>query len=124
MYLLHLNEKGLADGSFRFYVAGIKFLYSTTLHQEWVDAIKFGKRPLKLPMVLDLSEVETLFSVTDNIKHKVMLMIMYSSGLRIREVSTLKMQTHDGVCPSGQRAQRSLYHFVTNLPGGVKAILA
>ena len=94
-YLLQLKEKGLADGSFRFYVAGNKYLYSTTLHQEWVDAIKFGKRPLKLPMVLALSEVEALFSVTNNIKHKAMLMIMYSSGLRIREVSTLKITDID-----------------------------
>jgi site-specific recombinase XerD len=94
-YLLHLRESGLADGTFRFYAAGIKFLYSTTLQQQWVDGIKFGKRPLKLPMVLDLSEVQALFSVTHNIKHKAMLMIMYSSGLRISEVSKLKITDID-----------------------------
>ena len=96
-YLLHLKtEKNLADGTFRFYAAGIKFLYRTTLQREGaVDNIKFGKRPQKLPVVLDLSEVETLFSVTKNIKHKAMLMIMYSSGLRIREVSKLKITDID-----------------------------
>ena len=94
-YLLHLKESGLADGTFRFYAAGIKFLYSTTLQQRWVDDIKFGRRPLKLPVVLDLSEVEALFSVTDNIKHKAVLMIMYSSGLRISELMNLKITDID-----------------------------
>jgi len=95
-YLLHLKESGLADGTFRFYAAGIKFLYSTTLQQEWVNDIKFGKRPVKLPVVLDLSEVQALFSVTENIKHKAILMIMYSSGLRMSEVMHLKVADIDG----------------------------
>jgi integrase/recombinase XerD len=94
-YLLHLKESGLADGTFRFYAAGIKFLYSTTLQQEWVNDIKFGKRPVKLPVVLDLSEVQALFSVTENIKHKAILMIMYSSGLRMSEVMHLKVTDID-----------------------------
>jgi len=94
-YLLHLKESGLADGTFRFYAAGIKFLYSATLQQRWIDDIKFGRRPLKLPVVLDLSEVEALFSVTDNIKHKAVLMIMYSSGLRISELMNLKITDID-----------------------------
>lgn len=94
-YLLHLKESGLADGTFRFYAAGIKFLYSTTLQQEWVNDIKFGRRPVKLPVVLDLSEVQALFSVTENIKHKAILMIMYSSGLRMSEVMHLKVTDID-----------------------------
>jgi len=96
-YLLHLkNERHLADGTFRFYAAGIKFFYNTTLQRDGlVDKIKFGKRQKKLPMVLDLSDVQTLFSVTDNIKHKAILMITYSSGLRIGEVTRLKITDID-----------------------------
>jgi len=96
-YLLHLkNDRNLADGTFRFYVAGIKFLYRTTLKREWmVDKIKFGKRKKKLPVVLDLSEVQALFSVTENIKHKAILMITYSSGLRISETARLKITDID-----------------------------
>jgi len=96
-YLLHLKkDRNLADGTFRFYAAGIKFLYRTTLKREWmVDKIKFGKRKKKLPVVLDLAEVEALFSVTSNIKHKAILMIMYSSGLRISELINLKITDID-----------------------------
>ncbi|MFH1935614.1 MAG: site-specific integrase [Pseudomonadota bacterium] len=92
-YLLYLmKERHLSEGTFRFYVAGLKFLYRTTLKREWVvEKIKCPRREKKLPVVLDLSEVESIFSVTKNLKHKAMLMITYSSGLRVSETARLKL---------------------------------
>jgi integrase/recombinase XerD len=96
-YLLYLiNERHLSEGTFRFYVAGLKFLYRTTLKREWpVEKIKCPRREKKLPVVLDISEVESLFSVTKNLKHKAMLMITYSSGLRVSETAKLKLTDID-----------------------------
>jgi len=96
-YLLHLIEdKKLSQGTFKFYVSGIKFLYNTTLNRhEVVQDIKHPKAKIKLPVVLDLSEIQALFSATDNIKHKAILMIIYSSGLRISEASRLKITDID-----------------------------
>jgi integrase/recombinase XerD len=96
-YLLYLiNERHLSEGTFRFYVAGLKFLYRTTLKREWpVEKIKCPRRGKKLPVVLDISEVESLFSVTKNLKHKAMLMITYSSGLRVSETAKLKLTDID-----------------------------
>ena len=98
-YLLHLiKERHLSEGTFRFYVAGLKFLYRTTLKREWpVEKIKHPRAKSKLPVVLDLSEVESLFSVTKNLKHKAMLMITYSSGLRVSETARLKLTDIDSV---------------------------
>jgi len=95
--LLHLIEdKKLSQGTFKFYVSGIKFLYNTTLNRhEVVQDIKYPKAKIKLPVVLDLSEIQALFSATDNIKHKAILMIIYSSGLRISEASRLKITDID-----------------------------
>ncbi len=92
-YMLYLmKERHLSEGTFRFYVAALKFLYRTTLKREWVvEKIKCPKRKSKLPVVLDLSEVESLFSVTKNLKHKAILMITYSSGLRASETARLKI---------------------------------
>jgi site-specific recombinase XerD len=97
-YMLYLmKERHLSDGTYRFYVAALKFLYRTTLKREWmVDKLKCPKRRRKLPIVLDLSEVESLFSVTKNLKHKAMLMITYSSGLRVSETARLRMTDIDG----------------------------
>jgi len=96
-YMLYLmKERNLSDGTYRFYVAALKFLYRTTLKREWTaEKIKCPKRKRKLPIVLDLSEVESLFSVTTNLKHKAMLMITYSSGLRVSETARLKMTDID-----------------------------
>jgi len=96
-YMLYMmKERHLSDGTYRFYVAALKFLYRTTLKREWmVEKIKCPKRRRKLPIVLDLSEVESLFSVTKNLKHKAMLMITYSSGLRVSETARLKMTDID-----------------------------
>jgi integrase/recombinase XerD len=96
-YMLHLlNDRHLSHGTFKYYVSGLKFLYKTTLKREDVVAnIKYPRRKKTLPVVLDLSEVEALFSVTDNIKHKALLMITYSAGLRVSETLHLKVTDID-----------------------------
>jgi integrase/recombinase XerD len=96
-YMLYLmKERHLSEGTFRFYVAALKFLYRTTLKREWaVEKIRYPRAKRKLPIVLDLSEVESLFAVTPNLKHKVILMITYSSGLRASETAHLKITDID-----------------------------
>ena len=96
-YMLYLiNKRHLSEGTFRFYVAGLKFFYRTTLKREWpVEKIKHPRSKRKLPFVLDLSEVEALFAVTKNLKHKVILMMTYSSGLRASETARLKLTDID-----------------------------
>ena len=96
-YMLYLmKQRHLSEGTFRFYVAALKFLYRTTLKREWaVENIRYPRAKRKLPVVLDLSEVESLFAVTPNLKHKVILMITYSSGLRASETARLKITDID-----------------------------
>jgi site-specific recombinase XerD len=96
-YLVHLlKDRKISGGTYKYYVSGIKFLYRTTLkREEVVDTIQYPKSKRKLPVILDLSEVEALFSVTENLKHKAILMITYSSGLRISEAARLKITDID-----------------------------
>ena len=96
-YLLHLlQDRKLSVGTFHFYFAGIKFLYNHTLKRPWVvEKIRGPKKKKKLPVVLDLSEVESLFSVTANLKHKAILMLTYSAGLRESETTRLKITDID-----------------------------
>src|SRR4030067_1605515 len=96
-YMLYLmKERHLSEGTLRFYVAALKFLYRTTLKREWVvEKIRYPRAKRKLPVVLDLSEVESLFSVTKNLKHKAILMMTYSSGLRASETASLKLTDID-----------------------------
>lgn len=96
-YLAHLLEKrGLSSGTYKYYVSGIKFLYKTTLNREEVVAkIKYPKAKIKLPVVLDLSEVRMLLSVMENLKHRTVLTITYSAGLRVSETAHLKVTDID-----------------------------
>ena len=81
-YLVHmLEDRGLSSGTYKYYAAGIKFLYRTTLNRgEVVEKIKYPKAKIKLPVVLDLSEVRTMLSVMENLKHRAVLTITYSAG--------------------------------------------
>jgi len=96
-YLLYLlNERKLAKGTYRFYYQGLKFLYKHTLkREEVVEKIRCPRGKKKLPVVLDLAEVKTLLSVMENLKHRAILMITYSAGLRISETARLKVSDID-----------------------------
>ena len=96
-YLLYLlNERKLAKGTYRFYYQGLKFLYKHTLkREEVVEKIHCPQGKKKLPVVLDLSEVKTLLSVMENLKHRAILTITYSAGLRISETARLKVTDID-----------------------------
>jgi site-specific recombinase XerD len=96
-YLVHmLEDRGLSSGTYKYYAAGIKFLYRTTLNRgEVVEKIKYPKAKIKLPVVLDLSEVRTMLSVMENLKHRAVLTITYSAGLRVSETAHLKVTDID-----------------------------
>lgn len=96
-YLVHMLEnRGLSSGTYKYYAAGIKFLYRTTLNRgEVVEKIKYPKAKIKLPVVLDLSEVRTMLSVMENLKHRAVLTITYSAGLRVSETAHLKVTDID-----------------------------
>ncbi|MDF0705576.1 tyrosine-type recombinase/integrase [Flagellimonas okinawensis] len=53
------------------------------------------KKEKKLPVVLSKEEVRTLLDVTYNLKHKTLLGLVYSGGLRIGEAINLKVDDID-----------------------------
>jgi site-specific recombinase XerD len=53
------------------------------------------KKEKTLPKVLSQDEVKKIFEVTINVKHKTMLMLGYSCGLRVSEVACVKVKDID-----------------------------
>jgi integrase/recombinase XerD len=96
-YLVHMMEtRKLSRGTYKCYVAGIKFLYKSTLNrEEVVEKIKYPKAKKTLPVVLDLAEIRTMLSVMENLKHRALLTITYSAGLRVSEAAKLKVADID-----------------------------
>jgi site-specific recombinase XerD len=62
------------------------------LKREWNPLdIPRPRREKKLPIVLSREEVSAIINVTTNLKHRALLMLTYSAGLRLSEVKNLKI---------------------------------
>jgi integrase/recombinase XerD len=72
-------------------VNAIKLFFSTVLETKIeIDKIHRPKRDKVLPNVLSKEEVKLIVNAHSNIKHKVMLSLIYSCGLRCGELLALK----------------------------------
>ena len=77
-------------------INAIKFYYERVLNHE--RKFYFIDRPIKektLPVVLSVEEIKALFKVVDNTKHKTILMLAYSAGLRLGELINVKIKDID-----------------------------
>jgi integrase/recombinase XerD len=96
-FLLHLlNERKLAWGTIQGARSALKFLYTRTLKQTWFDqeVIK-PKIRRKLPTVWSREEVRALLDAEMNTKHRALLALYYSAGLRCQEALDLKVTDID-----------------------------
>jgi len=90
-FLIKLSEKNLSGSSLNTYHMAIRFLFEQVLDKKiWID-IKYSKVPLKLPIVLNKEEVREILNKISNEKHRLMVALMYSAGLRVLELLNLKI---------------------------------
>lgn len=92
-YLHYLiTERKVSSSYINSAYSALKIFYETTLKREWdIKEIPRMKISKKLPTVLSMDEVKRIFDVTTNIKHKAILVTIYSGGLRISEACNLKI---------------------------------
>lgn len=80
----------------RNYHSAIKKFYDICLGQkEKFKYIPYARKDGKLPIVLSVDEIQKMFSVCENTKHKVILALLYSCGLRVSELINLKWSNID-----------------------------
>lgn len=60
-----------------------------------IQKIPYPKSEKKLPIVLSQDEVQKMFDVCENLKHKVILTLLYSCGLRVSELINLQWSNID-----------------------------
>jgi len=92
-YISHLiMERKVSWHTCNNYLSGIIYFYKNICH--WKNVERFGipprPRQRKLPVTLSIEEVQRLFSVVTNLKHRVLLKTAYSAGLRVSELISLK----------------------------------
>lgn len=72
-------------------ISAVRILQKDVLGKEWESIkIKRPRRVKKLPVVLSKEEIKSLIETTRNLKHRAILAIIYSAGLRISEVISLQ----------------------------------
>ena len=92
-YLHHLVAvRKLAWSSCNVVASGLSFFYTKVLGWDPIALeLPPRTRPNELPVVLSREEVQRLFEVTENPKHRALLMTTYSAGLRVSEAVNLKV---------------------------------
>lgn len=77
-------------------LCAVKSFYEMTVGMPCkIDKIPFSKEDKKLPIVLSVDEIQRMFNVCENKKHKVILALLYSCSLRVSELINLKWQHID-----------------------------
>lgn len=74
----------------------LRFLYVELYDKPFViGRLPRPQKEKKLPDVLNEDEVVRILEAVDNLKHKTLLMLIYSAGLRVGEVVRLKIEDID-----------------------------
>ncbi|MEK5320946.1 tyrosine-type recombinase/integrase [Paenibacillus sp. FSL L8-0644] len=94
-YALALLEKGLSHAYVNQAISALKFYFRHVLKQPKSAAYVRPKKESKLPDVLSLNEVMRLLKAVKNLKHKAILYLTYTSGLRVSEVVRLRLEDCD-----------------------------
>ncbi|MEM4271595.1 MAG: tyrosine-type recombinase/integrase [Candidatus Pacearchaeota archaeon] len=128
-FLNKMADKGLSGNSLNTYHMALRFLFEEVLDKRiWID-IKYSKTPEKLPLVLSKEEVKKLFEAISNEKHRLMIELMYSAGLRVSEllnlrICDLEIEKRYGFVRAGKGNKDRLFILPEKLTGRIKELIA
>ncbi|MEK6950275.1 MAG: tyrosine-type recombinase/integrase [Nanoarchaeota archaeon] len=92
-FLLRYTDK--SRSTLRLVYFALKFFHEHVLHQAFDEQLPLAKKAGKLPAVLNKEEVNRLFQVTLNLKHRLLLMLIYYTGMRAHEALNLNWEDFD-----------------------------
>ena len=97
-YQLYLTrDRRVSWTYFNQIVCALRFFYRQVLKTDWAVAqIPYQRTGRRLPEILSPQEVAALFRAIPNLKHRALLMAMYAGGLRVSEVTHLRVTDIDG----------------------------
>ena len=94
LYLLH--EKRVKLPTYIQAVCGLRFFYRHTLNRKIdIERIPLPRYERKLPVILSKEEVRALLEAPRNLGHRAILATLYGAGLRVSEVTNLRVADLD-----------------------------
>jgi site-specific recombinase XerD len=94
-FLAMMEKNGYSASSMNLAFSASKFFFRNVLKS---DGIRWQRRPRqdkKLPSVLSKEDIKKILDTETNPKHRLLLTMVYSSGLRVSEVVALKREAID-----------------------------
>lgn len=92
---LALSSKSPSRSSFKHMVYGLRYYFRHMGLNQRVVNLPSLKKEIRLPVILNRSELIELFKAPTLLKHRVLLALTYSAGLRSQEVASLKLSDID-----------------------------
>ncbi|MCX9024744.1 MAG: tyrosine-type recombinase/integrase [Candidatus Methanoperedens sp.] len=89
-----ISDHSLSNASIALIKASLKFFYTDMLGKN-LSRIKTPKASKRLPVVLSRKEIKDLLDNTENEKHRLLIELLYSTGLRLSECINLKYSDLD-----------------------------
>ena len=90
-YLDNLQERNKTGSTINIHLNALKFAMEEILNKNFMVRIKYSKTPKTLPTVLTKEETVKLIDSIENERHRLMIKLMYSAGLRVSELVNLKI---------------------------------
>ena len=92
----YLLAQNVGINSSRLQYASISFLFREILNRPFsFEEIPIKKKEKQLPKVISKEKIKQMIDLTENLKHKLLIKILYSSGLRLQELIDLKRKNID-----------------------------
>lgn len=89
-YMLSRSE--LSRSTVRLTYFALAFFHENVLGRRMDAEIPLVRKKPKVPRVISMAEVKKMIDGTENLKHRLVLMFLYYSGLRCAEVRSLKWE--------------------------------
>lgn len=91
-YLIWMSENNKSDSFFNQAINSIRFFFKYALNRAIKDYMVVRPKKAKTnPILLSDSELQAMFDACENLKHKSILSLAFSAGLRVSEIVALKI---------------------------------
>jgi len=90
LYLTYLLDKGCKERTVNLTISSVKFYFEQVMKRRLFSNIKRLKLPKDIPVVLSKEEIKAMILNTRNSKHRLLIELLYSSGLRVSEAISIK----------------------------------
>lgn len=92
---LALDKNSPSRSSFKHMVYGLRYYFRHIGQTKRAVNLPSLKKDTRLPVILNRSELKALFATPQLLKHRIVLTLIYSAGLRSQEVINLKLSDID-----------------------------